>query len=145
MLIEERRKSEKPLKKCADVDYKIYGVVSMKFWTWQESINRSLRKKVNTSCSKNNSDTIVNMNCHVILNLQLSIALMWMFTGANYRVSLIIPEDKPVDIVVPPLLVRNQNLVNPVKEKKHSVQRDTFNNRRVSTETFLASLQKHNN
>ena len=85
------------------------------------------------------------MNCHVILNLQLSIALMWMFTGANYRVSLIIPEDKPVDIVVPPLLVRNQNLVNPVKEKKHSVQRDTFNNRRVSTETFLASLQKHNN
>ena len=61
------------------------------------------------------------------------------------RVSLIISEDKPVDIVVPPLLVRNQNLVNPVKEKKHSVQRDTFNNRRVSTETFLASLQKHNN
>ena len=60
------------------------------------------------------------------------------------RGSFIIPKNKRVDIVVPQLFVRNQNLINPVRDKKHSVQRDTLNNRRVSTETFLSSLQKHN-
>ena len=59
MLFEERGKSEKRLKKCADVDHKIYGIVSMKFWTWHESNNSSLRKKAHKSYTRNKIDTIV--------------------------------------------------------------------------------------